>query len=300
MTTLMHKIRQMENQRIINPPQFVLGGCQYMALMGSVAYGCNDKDKSDLDLYGITIPPKAMVFPHLTGEIEGFGTKQTRFGNWQQHHVVYEKEEYDFDIFNIVKFFHLAMQNNPNVIDALFVPERCVLFKTEIGDTIRFNRKIFLHKGSFHKFRGYAFSQLKKAKNKQPEGKRKELVDKYGFDTKFLYHIYRLADEAEQILMFGDIDITRSREMMKAVRRGDMSLEEVEKWFFEKERHLEKLYHESNAVPYQPDEAKIKQLLLNCLEQHYGSLEGCIVQPDKAVQVLRDIRNLLDKNRELF
>jgi len=137
-------------------------------------------------------------------------------------------------------------------------------------------------------------------KTKNPIGKRRVIVDTYGFDLKFAYHCVRLLLQVEDVLATGEMDLQRHREHLKAIRRGDVSLEEIENWFFEKEKHLENLYHESNAVPYQPDEVQIKQLLLNCLEQHYGSLEGCIVQPDKAVQVLRDIRNLLDKNRELF
>jgi hypothetical protein len=28
-----------------------------------------------------------------------------------------------------------------------------------------------------------------------------------------------------------------------------------------------------------PDEARLKALLLNCLEEHYGSLAGTVIQP---------------------
>jgi hypothetical protein len=57
------------------------------------------------------------------------------------------------------------MENNPNMFDVMFLPRRCVLHSTPIYEHVRENRKLFLHKGSWHKFRGYAYSSLSKAKN---------------------------------------------------------------------------------------------------------------------------------------
>ena len=36
-------------------------------------------------------------------------------------------------------------------------------------------------------------------------------------------------------------------------------------------------------LPAVPDEGKLKSLLLHCLEEHYGSLEGAVVQSDRAI-----------------
>lgn len=115
------------------------------------------------------------------------------------------------------------MQNNPNMIDVLFVPRRCILYSTQVGEMIRSNRKMFLHKGSWHKFKGYAYSQLSKAENSIPaEGtKRREDYDKYGYSLKFAYHVIRLLDEIDQILTEGDLDLTRNKEQLKSIRRGE-------------------------------------------------------------------------------
>jgi hypothetical protein len=61
------------------------------------------------------------------------------------------------------------MENNPNMVDALFLPRRCVLHSTPIYEHVRENRTMFLHKGSWHKFRGYAYSQLSKIRQQQNE-----------------------------------------------------------------------------------------------------------------------------------
>ena len=134
---------------------------------------------------------------------------------------------YDLTIFGIVKFFSLAMENNPNVIDCLFTPATCVLHSTRVGNLVRENRRLFLHKGAWPKFKGYAYSQLHKLAIKQPQGKRAELVAEHGFDTKFGYHVVRLIGEVEQILVEGDIDLQRDNEQLKAIRRGEWTEERL-------------------------------------------------------------------------
>lgn len=261
--------------------------------MGSVAYGVSS-DTSDCDVYGFCIPTKELVFPHLTGEIHGFGRQIQRFEQWQQHHVEDEKKSYDLQIFNIVKFFQLLMENNPNIVDSMFTSQECVLHITQVGNMVRENRRLFLHKGMWHKFKGYAYSQLHKMSSKEPEGKRKELREQFGFDVKFAYHVVRLLDEAEQVLVSGDLDLMKNREQLKAIRRGEVPEEDIRRWAADKEKALEELYHKSE-LPYSPDEVKIKQLLLDCLEHHYGSLANCIVVPDAATRAISEIREVIQR-----
>lgn len=272
--------------------------------MGSVAYGVSS-DTSDCDVYGFCIPPKDMVFPHLAGEILGFGRQKKRFEQWQEHHIHVADElggrgrDYDFQIFSIVKFFNLAMENNPNIIDSLYTPHECVQHITKVGNMVRERRGIFLHKGAWYKFKGYAYSQLHKMKTKDPSGKRAEIREKFGFDVKFAYHVVRLLSECEQILTEGDIDLRRNREHLKAIRRGEVTEQDIVLWFNDKEKQLEKLYSDSK-LPHSPDESKIKQLLMECLEEHYGSLSDAVVVPDQAVIALRDIQQVLEKHHNLL
>ena len=52
-------------------------------------------------------------------------------------------------------------------------------------------------------------------------------------------------------------------------------------------------------MPHSPDEGRIRQLLLDCLEEHYGSIDDCVVNPDAAMQGLREIKAVLDRFKEL-
>jgi predicted nucleotidyltransferase len=313
-------------------------------MMGSAAYGCST-DMSDRDIYGFGIPPKDIIFPHLAGKVHGFDRKIKVFEQYQKHHIKDGDINYDMSIYNIVKYFRLVADNNPNMVDSLFVPRNCVIYSNKIGEMVRENRQLFLCKKSWHAFKGYAYSQLHKMKHKrinefiklcdeygfdydivgadiitlkEGSGIRKEKLNsdmeklsqlikevdkdgtrtkrlpsiaKHGYDVKFAYHVVRLINEVEQILEEGDLDLQKSKEQLKSIRRGEWSVEKVEDYFNRKEKQLEELYHKSK-LPHKPRESEIKALLLNCLEEHYGSLDKVIVNENKLLINMRKIHEL--------
>ena len=300
----MSVIQKLADKGIAKPPKFLPANMHYETIMGSVAYGVSS-DTSDMDIYGFCIPPKEEIFPHLRGEIVGFGTHLPRFSQYQQHHLRDadaqggKGREYDLTVYNIVDYFQLVMKNNPNMIDSLFTSDSCVLHITRIGQMVRDRRKLFLHKGCWPTFKGYAYRQITKMSGHERTGKRKEMMEQYGFDVKFAYHVVRLLNEVEQILAEGDLDLMRNREQLKSIRRGEWTEQQIRDYFAKKEAELETLYRDSK-LPDGPDEPAIKQLLLHCLEEHYGSLEKCIVNPDAAAIALREVAAVLDKHRGLL
>lgn len=166
---------------LAHPPKWLPDNAVMMMIMGSQAYGVST-DSSDQDIYGIVIPPKELVFPHLAGEIPGFGKQIQRFENYQQHHIKDPSNQdvsYDLNIYSIVKYFQLCMENNPNMIDSLFVPRNCIIHSTAIGEMIRENRHIFLHKGSWPKFKGYAYAAINKLRGKTITREFLHLKNKY-------------------------------------------------------------------------------------------------------------------------
>jgi predicted nucleotidyltransferase len=297
----MSRTLKLTEKGLISPPKWLPHNIHYECIMGSVAYGVST-DTSDMDVYGFCIPQKEVVFPHLAGEIQGFGRQKKKFEQYQQHHIQSPDElsgkgrQYDITIYNIVKYFSLCMENNPNMIDSLFVPTEYILHITKIGQMVRENRNLFLHKGSWHKFKGYAYSQVHKMKSKNPIGKRKETVEKFGYDCKFAYHVCRLMAEVEQILSEGTIDLQRNREQLKSIRRGEWSEEQIAEYFTKKEGELETLYVNSK-LRHSPDEAAIKQLLLDCLEEHYGSLDNCVKVQERSDVLLGKVAEIIDNWR---
>lgn len=280
---------------LIHPPRWLPDNVMFEGMTGSVSYGVSN-DTSDMDIVGFCMPPKETVFPHLGGEIFGFGTQIQRFDQYQQHHIKKDNKEYDITIYSIVKFFQLVMENNPNMVDALFLPRRCVLHSTQIYEYVRDHRRLFLHKGSWFKFRGYAYSQLSKIKNKSNASnpKRQESIEKFGYDVKFAYHVVRLMLEVEQILVEHDLDLQRNSDMLKTIRAGEWTLDQLTDWAENKEKSLEIIYAKS-SIPERPDEQAIKKILINCLEMHYGSLSSVIQIDPQLNSFINDLQTVIEK-----
>lgn len=289
----MKLLRRLKKEKAITPPPWLIDNLAYCNIHGSELYGCAT-DTSDKDIYGICLPPKSYLFPHIDGYIAGFGSSPS-FESWIQHHIKdsSSKKTYDFQIFNITKFLMLALQGNPNVIECLWASPDCILFQTEGFQPILDNKKEFLTKQCIPRYRGYAYSQFHKLKNKEPEGKRKENFDKFGYCPKFTYHLFRLMTYAEQILENRYLDLRRDRELFKSVKRGDLSLQDIENWFSNAKTRLDKL-EEKSTLPLKPNVPKIKDLLINLIENHYGSIDSYIQKSDsEAKKKLEDIKQIL-------
>jgi hypothetical protein len=249
-----------------------------------------------------------VVFPHLAGHVWGFGKykdgmPKNHFGQYQNHHVHDPSARggkgrtYDLQVYNIVKYFQLCMECNPNMIDSLFTHETMVQHSTQVCQLVREHRKLFLHQGICDKFKGYAYAQVHKLQTKQPElgSKRAELVERHGLDTKFAYHVVRLLNEAEQVLLEGDLDLLRNREQLKSIRRGEWTAAQILDYFERKRVDLENIRARS-PLPARPNEEAIRDLLLKCLEAHYGSLDRCVTVPGRAEVVLRRIKEVIEES----
>lgn len=301
-----------EKKLLKTAPPWLPYNTHYLTISGSIAYGCANTSKdeaSDFDTIGICIAPKDLTFPHLAGYIHGFdeppklvpytgADEKGKGGVYEEHHVFDptalggKGRQYDLNVYNIIKFVKECYKGNPNLIDSLFTSRECVLHCTQVGNILRDNRKMFLAKQLWSTYKGYAYTQLHKMTSKEPVGKRVELREKFGFDVKFAYNVVRLIDEAEQIFTTGDLDLMRNREQLKSIRRGEWTEAEIRDYLDRKERTLEDIYLKSD-LPQKPDTKKVKDVLLQCLEYHYQNLDNCVVNPDRAEVLVRDIKRLI-------
>lgn len=135
-----------------------------------------------------------------------------------------------------------------------------------------------------------------KYKNLCDKSSRFQMVKTHGYDLKFAYHVVRLLDEAEQIILEGEMDLQRSKEAMKSIRRGEWKIEDVRNWAMEKEKALEVAYVECKLPEHAPEE-KLRRLLLECIEAHYGSTSEAFQQPDWSMQALCEMDDLMNKYR---
>ena len=123
--------------------------------VGSHLYGTNTPS-SDEDFSGIIFPDEKEVFGfEKMEEIDESIISKNEFGKNTEEAV--DKKYYE-----LRKFMKLAMENNPNIIEQLFVNEKNIIYCDESGRELLENRHIFLHKGLYVKFNAYAKSQIHK------------------------------------------------------------------------------------------------------------------------------------------
>lgn len=291
----MSVIQTLSKKGVVTPLKWVPDNLIYEVQTGSVSYGAST-ESSDTDIVGIVMNPKSDFFPNQIGHVYGFGKPPNVFTTWQHHHAIdpEDNKEYDLTVYGLANWFTLLADNNPNMVDILFSPLFCVRVNTPIAQHIRTNRRLFLNKKSKHTFIGYAYAQLSKIAKKEKEGKRQAIIDKYGWDVKYGMHLVRLCYECEQILTEGDLDLLRHSAELKSIRNGEWKEQDVIDFFNQKESYLERLYQES-PLPHAPDMDAIRELLLQCIEMHYGSLDKLIHIEGANDKILREIKALVEK-----
>lgn len=119
----------------------------FLTVHGSHAYGLS-RPESDIDIRGIAIPPKKYFF--------GF---QHNFEN------LVASDPYDIQVFDIIKFFNLTKEGNPNTLELLFTEEEDHIFVSEIGRKLVANRDKFLSRNLKERYIGYAKAQAHRIKN---------------------------------------------------------------------------------------------------------------------------------------
>jgi predicted nucleotidyltransferase len=121
-------------------------GIIYKTIHGSHAYGLNTAT-SDTDIKGVFIGP----LDYYLG-----------FAN--QHEQIEESTPNDLVIYELRKFFRLAADCNPNIIEVLFTDETEVLECSFLGRMLRDGARAFLSQRAKFTFSGYAHAQLQRIK----------------------------------------------------------------------------------------------------------------------------------------
>lgn len=184
-------------------------------------------------------------------------------------------DRWDVVNYEFMKFVHLLMKSNPNVMSMLWLRDNHYINIHEYGKVLIENRDLFVSKQAYHSYIGYAYSQLKGITRCNYEGymgsKRKALVDKFKYDTKNASHCIRLLKQGIELLTEGRVNVFREdAPLLLEIKRGEWTLEKVK---VEADR-LFKLVDEAyirSSLPFTPDLDKInvivKDIMLDYLNK---------------------------------
>jgi predicted nucleotidyltransferase len=153
----------------------------------------------------------------------------------------------------IEKFIRLALKANPNVLECLYSPlvEHCTPLAEELIGT----RAMFLSQYVHRTYNAYVLSQFKKIEQ--------DLRSHDETRWKHVMHLIRLLLSGVTVLRQGFVPlrVDEYRDKLLAIRRGDLSWEEVERWRLRLHGELdEALGH--TALPEHPDYRKANDFLI--------------------------------------
>lgn len=190
---------------------------------GSEAHGtytppANPDSIDDRDIMGVCIPPLDFYY----------GTRR-----WDGADAI--KGCWDVVLYGVQKFISLLCQQNPNLLCMLWLHPDDYLLVSPEGQAILDSREMFRsRRRAYDSFVGYANGQLRRmthfgAYQGYMGAKRKELVDRHGYDTKNAAHLVRLLRVGIEYMREQRINVRRTHDLAQilAIKRGEWSLDRV-------------------------------------------------------------------------
>lgn len=206
----------------------------YRCITGSRAYGL-DEEGSDTDRRGIYLPPADLHWS-LYGIPEQLENHATQESYWE-----------------VQKFITLALKANPNILECLYTP--LVEFATPLAQDLLAQREIFLSQLVYQTYNGYVTSQFRKLNHH---------LENYGsIKWKHAMHLIRLLLAGITILQQGFVPVSASqhREQLLAIRRGELSWDEVNSWRLELHKVFDAAFT-TTSLPVRPDYEAANEFLV--------------------------------------
>lgn len=238
---------------------------------GSIAHGMyiaptEEMGTDDKDIMSVVVPPINTFLG-----LDTFGSRGTQ---------EISQESWDVVAYEIRKFISLLEQGNPNVLSLLWIDDEFVVQQTFAGRLLRSYKKHFSGKHVYNSFVGYAHAQMERMTRGQGSSgrgfmgeKRKEIREKFGYDTKNASHLIRLLRMGIEFLNTGVLNVNRKgidADELIAVKQGKYSLAQITAMadaLFDDA----KIAVTKSALPEKPDHETISQI---CVELVLAGLDA--------------------------
>lgn len=227
--------------------------------VGSTVHGLGVAGTDDRDELGICIEPPEYVIGLRHFEQYVYRTKPQG--------VRSEAGDLDLTIYGLRKFASLALKGNPTILLLFNVPDEKCLVLTELGRKLRELEWAFASKKAGNAFLGYMQQQRQRLMGErgQMNVKRPELIEQYGYDTKYAGHILRLGYQGIEYMNTGKFSIPMpavEREYILRVRTGQVDFNEMMNTAGELEEELKDAI-DSSILPNGPDYDTVNNFLIS-------------------------------------
>lgn len=252
-------VQDNDSNRLVAEPSTILRG-----LVGSTVHGLVLSGKDDRDEMGVCVEPRRYVVGFGKFEHWVYRTAAEREGNPGARS---QAGDLDLTIYSLRKWARLALQGNPTVLLLLYLPVDALVIRTGAGEELQNLAPAFASRHAGKRFLGYLEAQRQRlvGERGQRDVNRVELVEKFGYDTKYAMHMLRLGYQGVEYLETGRLTLPIQepvRSHLMSVRQGMSNLADVLAECTRLELRLKKLL-ETSHLPPEPDWGTVESFVMD-------------------------------------
>jgi uncharacterized protein len=239
------------------------------SVVGSGVHGIALAGTDDHDEMGVCIEPVELVVGLQHFEQYEFRTAEDRARHDPEADQRYQGKtppsqpgDTDLVIYSLRKYAALASAGNPSILVLMFAEP---VVETQWGYRLRKEKDMFASREAGKRFLGYLKAQRERMLGTRGQMRvtRTELVEKYGYDTKYAAHAIRLGIQGIEYISTGKIALPmelKAREACLDVKRGRFDFQDVIDSIEELEEEL-KVQIDKSPLPKQPDRKRIDKFI---------------------------------------
>jgi predicted nucleotidyltransferase len=237
------------------------------AVVGSTVHGLAIEGTDDRDEMGVFIEPPEYCLG-INGSFDNYVYRTQPKG------VRSGPGDLDLTIYSLRKYVRLAAQGNPSILTLLFAPPEFKIISSDWGERLLELTPFIVSRQAGHRFLGYLRAQRARMLGERGQARlpnRPELVEKYGYDTKYAGHMVRLGFQGKELLETGRFTLPMpeyQRKICLAIRQGQISKNKAlitAAWL---EHEISELL-DSSKLPEHPDYETINNTLINMHTEYW-------------------------------
>jgi len=241
-----------------------------LATVGSTVLGLESAEKSDIDEMGICVEQPNQLLGFAPFEHDTYRTAEDRTGKFDSPS---EPGDIDLTVYGLRKFARLSLGGNPNLITLLYLPKDMCSVYTPLASELQGLALEFASKEVVKAFLGYLKAQRLRLQGNRGgmDVNRRELVEQFGYDTKYAMHMFRLAMQGYDFSRQKQLQFPLRSELiveLRKVRNGSYTLNDVlSKVEQYEDATLDVLA--GNNLPDKPNYGKIEAWLLDVYKREW-------------------------------
>jgi uncharacterized protein len=247
-------------------------------LVGSGVHGLSIESQDDRDEMGICIEPPEYVIGLRPFDQYIYRTKPEGHRSGPG--------DLDLTVYSLRKWMRLALAGNPTILLPLFVPDDAIVAMTDLGRELReMAGTVILSRQAGRRFAGYLEAQRRSLLSHDGKGRdvtRPELIEAYGFDTKYCGHMVRLGLQGVELMETGRISLPVPepwRTWIRDLRVGKHTMAEALDVAADSEQRLLRLTSTSplagesdpSPLPFEPNHAEADRWLVSAYQRAWGA-----------------------------